>query len=165
MFSSFFSCFLSFSRMSISFFENKFLVFLHNNTKKGGVFMKKAKKYLKIYSIGAVGYTILEIIWRGYTHWTMSIVGGLCFSFIYKINSRFKSCKTSVKCLLGSGVITMIEFLSGVIINIVLKWNVWDYSRFRFNIKGQVCPLYSALWFVLCLPLTHFCKFLSEKIK
>ncbi len=127
--------------------------------------MKKAKTYLKIYSIGAIGYSILEILWRGYTHWTMSIVGGICFSIIFKINSVFKKSKTVFKCLLGSGAITAVEFISGVIINIVLKWNVWDYSRFRFNIKGQICPVYSALWFVLCLPLTSFCKILSEKYK
>lgn len=127
--------------------------------------MKKLRNYLKIYSIGAVGYSLLEILWRGYTHWTMGIVGGICFSIIYKINCVFKKSKTVVKCLLGSGAITAIEFLSGVVINIVLKWNVWDYSRFRFNIKGQVCPMYSALWFVLCMPLCSFCKLLNEKFK
>lgn len=127
--------------------------------------MKKLRNYLKIYSIGAIGYSILEILWRGYTHWTMGIVGGICFYIIFKINCAFKKSKTLFKCLLCSGAITAVEFISGIIINVILKWNVWDYSRFPFNIKGQICPVYSALWFVLCLPLTRFCKILSKKYK
>ena len=127
--------------------------------------MKKARNYALIYSIGALGYSVLEILWRGYTHWTMGVVGGLCFSFIYKVNSVFKKGSLMLKCFIGSGVITVVEFISGVVINIILKWNVWDYSSFRFNIKGQVCLLYSVLWFILCMPLSGVCGFLSKKFK
>ena len=41
--------------------------------------MEKFKQNLIVYSIGAVGYGIIEVLFRGYTHWSMLIAGGLCF--------------------------------------------------------------------------------------
>ena len=41
-----------------------------------------------------------------------------------------------------------------MLVNRRLKLGVWDYSNRRFNIKGQICPLYSALWALLCLPVS-----------
>ena len=40
---------------------------------------RRIKKYALLFLIGAVGYASIEIIWRGRTHWSMIIAGGLCF--------------------------------------------------------------------------------------
>lgn len=32
-----------------------------------------------LFFIGGRLYTWFELLWRGYTHWTMFILGGLCF--------------------------------------------------------------------------------------
>ncbi|MDF2567152.1 MAG: hypothetical protein K0R90_608 [Oscillospiraceae bacterium] len=126
--------------------------------------MKKVREYVTIYTIGAVGYSILEILWRGFTHWTMAITGGLCFVFVYLENVKFKRAKLWKKCLLGSAIITTMEFSVGCIVNLVLKWNVWDYSRMYLNIFGQICILYSAIWFVLCMPLCFLSSFIKKKV-
>lgn len=107
-------------------------------------------KYAVLFIIGGAAYCGVEMLWRGYTHWTMFLVGGICFVFCGSINEFFDwdmlIWKQMLICTAG---ITVIEFLSGVIINIVFKLNVWDYSNLPFNILGQVCLLFAVLWFGL----------------
>ena len=92
----------------------------------------------------------IEILWRGYTHWSMGIVGGLCFVLIGLINEIFTF---QMPLWLQDGIaallVTVIELISGVIINLILDLNIWDYSNMPFNILGQVCLLYTVLWFFL----------------
>lgn len=119
--------------------------------------------FIKTFSIGAVGYSFIEILWRGYTHWSMSITGGFCFTFLCKLYRKMsKPVHIIKKCLCGSIVITATEFISGVMFNKILKYNVWDYSKNKMNIAGQICPLFSFLWFILCLPVTHICDFINK---
>ena len=59
--------------------------------------------------------------------------------------------------LTGSLIITSVELLFGCIFNIWLKMNVWDYSRFRLNLLGQICLLYSTLWGILSIPVSVLC--------
>lgn len=112
--------------------------------------MKQILKYIILFSIGGLLYCGIEMLWRGRTHWTMFFVGGLCFTLCGSINEildwQTPLWKQMLICATG---ITLIEFISGVIINIVLKLNVWDYSHLPLNICGQVCLLYSFFWFIL----------------
>lgn len=117
-------------------------------------------KNLKIFIIGAVGYGIIETLFRGYTHWTMLITGGFCFLIIFHIYTRNEKAPIWQKCLVGAIVITTIEFTVGCIVNLWLGWDVWDYSRYSFNILGQVCLAFTVAWYLLCIPLTYFARFL-----
>lgn len=125
--------------------------------------MKKVRELSAIYIIGAVGYSIIEILWRGFTHWTMTLTGGFCFLFIYIANIKLKTVKLWERCVIGSSIITTMEFTVGCIVNIFLKWNVWDYSSMHFNVLGQICPLYSGLWFLLCIPINSLSKVLQKR--
>ena len=99
------------------------------------------------FGLGAFSYALIEILWRGHTHWSMMIAGGLCFLSFAKIA---ESCKRLWhKCLLGSLAVTVIEFIFGLIFNIILKKGVWDYSDKPFNLLGQVCLLFSLYWALL----------------
>ncbi len=51
--------------------------------------------------------------------------------------------------LWGVLIICAVEFLFGFIFNIKLHKNVWDYSRFRHHLYGQVCLPYALLWGLL----------------
>ena len=118
-----------------------------------------------IFSIGACGYGLLEILWRGYTHWSMLGAGGLSFLGLSAIQNRMRSFGLVTKAIIGSGLITAIEFVFGVIFNIVLKKNVWDYSRMPFNIGGQICMLYSFFWVLISIVCIPFACFISRKLK
>ena len=106
-------------------------------------------KNIIIFLIFGISYYLLEILWRGYSHWTMIIVGGLCGLLIGLINEITPKMNTVLQMLLGSVIVTIIEFVTGYILNIKLGLHIWDYSNLRFNILGQISLLFSILWFFL----------------
>lgn len=107
-------------------------------------------KYAILFIIGGLLYCVIELIYRSRTHWTMFIVGGICFIFCGLVNELFDwdmlIWKQMAICAVG---ITTIEFISGIIINVVLHLNVWDYSNLPFNIMGQVCLAFMVIWYFL----------------
>jgi len=125
--------------------------------------MKKAYKILIAFVIGATIYPILEILWRGYTHWTMSITAGICVLLIYVLSTKAQHLSLWKKCLIGSGIITFIEFIVGCLVNLGLGWAIWDYSGSPVNILGQVCLIHSAIWALLCLPIVYLSNFLNSE--
>ena len=124
--------------------------------------MRRIKQDTIIFAIGGIVYCLIEILWRGYTHWAMGIVGGVCFLLLYRLYGKIKSVSLWAKCAAGSVIITFIEFISGCIINIYFGMNVWDYSSLPANIMGQVCLLYSVLWGFLCIPIVYISTGLSK---
>jgi uncharacterized membrane protein len=107
-------------------------------------------KNLILFSIGGISYYIVELLWRGYSHWTMVIVGGIAFILIGYIN-EYLSWKTPLykQCAIATGIVLVVELLSGIVLNIILNLNVWDYSDLPFNILGQICLYYGFLWYGL----------------
>ena len=104
-----------------------------------------------LFLIGGVVYALLEILWRGYTHWTMFLLGGTCFVIMgllneYKIQWHWCLLRQSI---VSACVITVFEFVTGCIVNIHLGWHVWDYSDLHFNLYGQICLYYFLLWILL----------------
>lgn len=112
--------------------------------------MKAILKAIILMAVGGMLYALFEIGFRGYTHWTMIIVGGICFYLIGLINEVIPwEMEIWKQCVIGSLVVTAVEFVSGCIINLWLGWGVWDYSDMPFNILGQVCLPFSTLWVLL----------------
>lgn len=118
----------------------------------------KYMRFVILFLIGSVGYSALEIMWRGYTHWTMFVLGGLCFYVLYNVFSFMDSYPVLLKALAGGAVITAAELVTGCIINLSLHWNVWNYSLVPYNFLGQICLLYSLIWVALCIPLSYLCS-------
>ena len=110
--------------------------------------LKITIKYVFLGIIGLIIYMSLEILWRGYTHWTMGVLGGICFICLGLINELL-SWKTPLvlQMLIGSTIITILEFITGCIVNLWLGWNVWDYSNLPLNLLGQICLPFSILWY------------------
>lgn len=121
---------------------------------------KTVREYAAVFGVGSIGYSAIEILWRGRTHWTMALTGGACMSGLYALSKK-EQRSTWKFCLEGAGMITAAEFFVGLIVNKKLKWGVWDYSNIPFNLMGQICPLYSFFWFLLCRPGNQICKRLN----
>ena len=126
--------------------------------------LNNTNKNIIIFLIFGISYYLLEILWRGYSHWTMIIVGGLCGLLIGLINEITPKMNTVLQMLLGSVIVTIIEFVTGYIINIKLDLNIWDYSNLKFNILGQVSLLFSVLWFFLSYIVIKLDDYIRDNI-
>lgn len=115
--------------------------------------MKQILKNTILFLIGGVLYIAIELLWRGHSHWTMFVLGGICFYYIGLVNEDFTWDMPLIKQMfIGAVVITMLELLSGILVNGVYNLNVWDYSNMPFNFLGHICLPYSILWFFISLP-------------
>lgn len=108
-------------------------------------------KPLILFGIGGLVYTMIELTWRRYTHWTMFLLGGICFLYAGVQNEYIEWEYPLWKQILRVDIfVVLAEFISGCIINLWLKWGVWDYSDMPFNLLGQICPTYALLWIPVC---------------
>ena len=97
-------------------------------------------QYLFIYAAGGLLYGLIEILWRGWTHWSMVLCGGLCFLMMYLI-SGLPLCLMK-KCVLSSAAICTAEFYTGCLVNLL----------------GQICPRFALLWLLLSVPGLWLCS-------
>lgn len=118
------------------------------------------KKDIIVFFTGFFGYGLMEICFRGYTHWSMLLTGGACFLTLYRLNEEYKNASLLLRAVGGAAIITLYELAVGIIVNIIFKFNVWDYSALPFDFMGQICPLFSILWFFLCLALLFISRVL-----
>lgn len=100
--------------------------------------------------IGGIGYGLLEVMWRGYTHPSMIVTGGFCLTVICFVNRKMMRVPLLFRCLLCTAFVTATEFFVGILVNRILHLHVWDYSASRFNLLGQICLEFSLVWFLLC---------------
>lgn len=112
-----------------------------------------------LFLIGAIGYPLLELLWRGHTHWTMSLAGGICMVLLLTVSRLPLS--HPILWLLGALSITAVEFAVGCIVNRWLGWGVWDYSELPLNVWGQISLPFSLVWFVLSIPGIAFCRMID----
>ena len=128
----------------------------------GGGKVDKIKEYFYIWLFGGITYGLIEILWRGHTHYSMVITGGICFLVIYRLSELERNIV--VKSIMGALAITAIELTVGVVVNIIFGLGVWDYSEVPLNLLGQICPIYTLLWFLLCIPGMHMCREIRKKL-
>lgn len=119
------------------------------------------KKEFFIFIIFGISYFTLEILYRGYSHWTMMLLGGIVSVLIGLINEITPNMRMWKQMFLGTVLITILEFILGYILNIKLGLGIWDYSNIPFNIMGQICLPFSFLWFVL----SYFVIMLDDILK
>ena len=117
--------------------------------------MTKLKQYLRslckslvLCAIGGGAYYLVELIWRGSSHFSMILVGGMCFLCIGQLNHSYLEWEMPLtsQMFLSGGIITVIEFAAGLLLNVKLGLGIWDYSDIPYNFMGQICLSYFALW-------------------
>ena len=110
----------------------------------------KPLKYVFLLSVGGLSYCLIEYIFRGKSHWSMFFVGGAAFVICGLLNEVFPwEFPLIYQMIICSIIITVMELSSGIVLNICLGLNVWDYSDMPGNYLGQICPALSVLWFFL----------------
>lgn len=118
-----------------------------------------------LFLMGGLLYVLIELCWRQRTHWSMFVVGGVCFRVIGRIYRALSHRRLALRCTLSAIAVTVIEFFSGCFFNLHLKLEVWDYTDMPLNIGGQVCLLYSVLWALLSIPAGFLHTICEQKLR
>ena len=109
-------------------------------------------KYIFLFWFGGSTYVTLEVLWRGYSNWTMLLLAGLVFIILGLLNEIWDWNDSLIKQVaVGTIISTVFEFITGCVVNLWLGWNVWDYTGIPGNILGQICLPFTILWAVISL--------------
>ena len=114
-----------------------------------------------LFVLGGTGYVALELFWRGRSHVSMFLAGGLCFLLLGALTRYTKWAPTRV--LMGAGIITGVELIVGLLVN--RDYAVWDYRGMPGNFRGQICLGYSLLWMPVSLGATALYEWLNRKLR
>ena len=120
-------------------------------------------KFMRECLIAAVGggiYVLIELAWRGRSHVSMFLLGGLCFWLIGRLDHG-RTVPVGVQACLGAVVVTALELVTGLIVNRWLGLGVWDYSGLPMNFLGQICLYYFVLW----IPLSAAAVFAEDGLR
>lgn len=122
--------------------------------------MSKAGRWvlsMLLWSWGGTVYFLLEVAWktiRGEPErisWTMLVVAILLTVAVERCGYQLPwDVPLWIQALACASLVTAVEFLSGLIINVWLGLGVWDYSNLPGNILGQICPQFFFIWWILC---------------
>lgn len=69
------------------------------------------------------------------------------------VTDTLESLKENIIVLYVGSVIltTVLELVTGFVLEKIFHQNWWDYSEERFNLKGYICLKFSLLWGIACL--------------
>ena len=97
-----------------------------------------------LFYLGGMCYAGLELLWRGFTHWSMFVLGGICFVLVGNLK-RLRSRRPMVLLATEAAlIITLLELLCGLLVN--RSYRVWDYRHLPMNFRGQICLPFTLLW-------------------
>lgn len=117
-----------------------------------GKALKFMFKYLFLLLLGGNLYYYIEVLYRGYSHWSMFILGAICFLFC-SVQNQCKAWEAPLWKQIFRCVIFVLvgEFITGCMVNLWQGWQVWDYSQVPLNLMGQICLPYAFLFSGVCL--------------
>lgn len=114
-------------------------------------FVKKLSEYLFLWSLGGILYYTFELLFRGFSHWSMFALGGICLVFCAQqgIWTGWDAplAEQVLWCVIFVGAC---EFITGIIVNKWLGWHIWDYSDQPFQLLGQICLPFLIIFSGLC---------------
>ena len=110
------------------------------------------RKALRLFLLGGAAYVLLERWWRGYSHWSMFLLGGACFLLVGGKVATGVRLPLALRLIAGAAVITVLELATGLLVN--RNYAVWDYRKMPYQFMGQICLSYSLLWIPVSLLAT-----------
>lgn len=109
--------------------------------------MKRLSEYLFIWALGGTLYYTFEMFFRGFSHWTMFVLGGICAVFCVwqglVLKWREPLWIQIIRCTI---FVIAGEFITGIVVNKWLRWQVWDYTDQPFQLFGQICAPFAIIF-------------------
>ena len=110
-------------------------------------------KFLRLFTLWLYGgfiYYLIELAYRGHSHPSMFVLGGICFLLVGGLNNYLPwSLGLIQQCAIGGVIVTVAEFIAGCILNIWLGLGIWDYSGVPLNVMGQISLPFTFAWMAL----------------
>lgn len=114
--------------------------------------MKKLAVYLLTGALGGVLYYGIELLYRGYSHMSMFLLGGAVFLFCgLQGRAVWWQDSLGIQLIRCAVFITATEFATGVIVNKWMELSIWDYTQLPLNLWGQVCLPFIMIFTGLCM--------------
>ena len=131
--------------------------------------MKKRQllPFMIIFIISGFIYIMLELLWRGRSHWTMFLCAGLCGLVMANVNNNLLSFETDfrIQVVVSALCCTTFEFLFGLIFN--GDFTIWDYRGMWGTIHwlgDQVNLLFFGVWLLISLFALPFLDWIQWKL-
>jgi uncharacterized membrane protein len=83
---------------------------------------------------------------RGFLHGPLCPIYGACILSIIILLTNFKSTNVFVLLLFATFFTSLIEYLTGFMLEKLFKTKYWDYTEDPFNIHGRICLHFSLMW-------------------
>lgn len=83
----------------------------------------------------------------------MFFVGGLSAILIGLLNESGminRNVNIFWQSVIGMVIILLVEFSTGVVLNLWLNLNIWSYASYPLNLIGQICLQFAVIWFLMC---------------
>lgn len=110
-----------------------------------------------LFYLGGMCYAGMELLWRGFTHWSMFLLGGLCFVLVGNLKKLRARRPLPLLVTEAALLITLLELGCGLLVN--RNYRVWDYRHMPGNFMGQICLPFTLLW----VPLSLAAMFLYDR--
>ena len=121
-------------------------------------FLRKTAVFLT----GGSSYVGLELLWRGRSHGSMFLAGGLCLLLIGHLEEVEPKLSLPGRVLTGAGIITMVELGLGLVFN--RDYTVWDYRNVPGNYLGQICLPFCLAWVPVSFFAGRFYRWLTRRL-
>lgn len=113
--------------------------------------MKKISNYLFLWATGGCLYYSFEILFRGFSHWSMFLLGGICMVFCTWQGETLQwSDPLWIQTARCTIFVTAMEFMTGIILNQWCGYQIWNYDDQPFQLFGQICLPFMILFSGLC---------------
>lgn len=127
--------------------------------------MRKVSEYIFLWALGGSMYYLLETGLRGFSHWSMFVVGGLALCFCtYQGEVMHWTEGLWIQIVRSVIFVTALEFITGILVNKYFHLAVWDYSDQPFNLWGQICLPFMILFSGLLVAAIYLGGTLSHKL-
>lgn len=89
---------------------------------------KRVSEIVFLIAAGGSTYYLIEIWFRGFSHWTMFVLGGVALTFCsFQGEVMHWSEPMWIQIIRAVLFLTSLEFVTGIICNKWLKIGIWDY--------------------------------------
>ena len=128
---------------------------MKNSLSKKNIYLKNVSEYLVLWAVGGCIYYGIEVLFRGFSHISMFMLGGLCMQF-FTWQGRLTEWQDALPRQITRCTIFVVsmEFITGIIVNKWYHLAVWDYSDMPLQLWGQICLpfalIFSLLWVSFC---------------